>query len=84
MRTYTNIAMIAFSIGMAAFVLININRRLGFVLGVSIIVDVLGAPATYAEAHRVFGHGWWTVAVVQIVAALAGVGVNRRRTTARI
>jgi EmrB/QacA subfamily drug resistance transporter len=57
---------------------INMTRQLGLVLGVSITVAILGTPATYGAAHRAFGHGWCTVALVELAAALACLGMLAR------
>ena len=39
--------------------LYRLTWRANFVLGVSIIVAVIGTPATYPAAHTAFVHGWW-------------------------
>jgi EmrB/QacA subfamily drug resistance transporter len=57
---------------------INMTRQLGFVLGVSIIVAILGNPATYLAAHAVFAHAWWTIAAVELAAAVGCLGMNAR------
>jgi hypothetical protein len=61
---------------------INMTRQLGFVLGVSVIVAILGTPGSYAVAHRVFVHGWLTVVAAELVAAVACLGLLARRGTA--
>jgi EmrB/QacA subfamily drug resistance transporter len=61
---------------------INMTRQLGFVLGVSVIVAILGTPGSYAAAHRVFVHGWLTVVAAELVAAVACLGLLARRGTA--
>jgi len=58
---------------------INMARQLGFVLGVSVLVAVLGTPADYPAAHAAFVHGWWTIAAVELAAALACLGIVKRR-----
>ncbi|MFJ4849630.1 MFS transporter [Streptomyces sp. NPDC088733] len=62
---------------------INMTRQLGFVLGVSIIVATLGNPASYHAAHTVFAHAWWTIAAVELAAALGCLGMLDRRGTAQ-
>ncbi len=61
---------------------INMTRQLGFVLGVSIIVAILGSPASYHAAHTVFVHAWWTIAAVELAAALGCLGMLNRRKAA--
>ncbi len=58
--------------------IITMTRQIGFVLGVSVLVAILGTPLSYAAAHRVFRHAWWTVAAVELAAAVASLGVSRR------
>src|SRR6201996_124909 len=58
---------------------INMARQIGFVLGVSVLVAILGSPATYHAAHIAFVHGWWTIAAVELAAAAACLGIVRRR-----
>ncbi|MFC8516438.1 DHA2 family efflux MFS transporter permease subunit [Streptomyces sp. NPDC057257] len=60
---------------------INMTRQIGFVLGVSIVVAILGAPASYAAAHHAFQHGWWTIAAAELVAAVSCLGLLRRRAS---
>lgn len=62
---------------------INMTRQLGFVLGISLTVAILGTPATYAAAHSAFVHGWWTIAGIEVVAALACLGMITRRSGTR-
>ncbi|MEU3985808.1 MFS transporter [Streptomyces sp. NPDC026672] len=58
---------------------INMTRQIGFVLGVGVVVAVLGTPGTYTAAHTAFVHGWWTMAAVELVAAVACLGLLPRR-----
>jgi hypothetical protein len=58
---------------------INMARQIGLVLGVSIVVAIVGTPASYASAHRAFVHGWWVMAGVDLVAAVACLGMPLRR-----
>ena len=58
---------------------INMTRQLGFVLGVSIVVAILGNPTTYHAAHSVFVHAWWTIAAVELAAAIACLGMLDHR-----
>jgi hypothetical protein len=59
--------------------IINMTRQIGFVLGVSVLVAILGTPLSYAAAHRVFTHGWAMIAIVELIAAVAAVGITPRR-----
>jgi EmrB/QacA subfamily drug resistance transporter len=63
---------------------INMTRQLGFVLAVSVTVAIIGTPTTYSAAHRVFVHGWWVIAGIEIVGALACLGLLTGRTNARL
>ncbi|MBM9506217.1 MFS transporter [Actinacidiphila acididurans] len=58
---------------------ITMTRQIGYVLGVSILVAVLGTPTSYDAAHRAFVHGWWTIAAVEVAAAAACLGIVDRR-----
>ncbi|MCW2495086.1 MFS transporter [Jatrophihabitans sp.] len=58
---------------------INMTRQLGFVLGVSVAVAILGTPSTYLSAHTAFVHGWWAIVGVELVAAVASLGLLTRR-----
>ena len=59
---------------------INMTRQIGFVLDVSIVVAILGVPSTYTTTHDAFVHGWWTLTVIELVAAVACLGLLDRRT----
>ncbi|WP_208298739.1 MFS transporter [Streptomyces liangshanensis] len=58
---------------------INMTRQIGYVLGVSVILAILGTPTSYAAAHTAFVHGWWTLAAVELAAATAALGLLPRR-----
>jgi hypothetical protein len=57
---------------------INMTRQIGYVLGVSVIVAILGTPTSYAAAHTAFVHGWWAVAAVSLLAVLSARGMTPR------
>jgi hypothetical protein len=62
---------------------VNMTRQIGYVLGVAIVIAILGTPASYAVAHGVYGHGWWMIAAVELAAAVACLGLLKRRANAR-
>lgn len=62
---------------------INMTRQVGYVLGVSIVVAVLGTPTSYAAADSAFRHGWWVIAAVELLAALACLGLFEQRENTR-
>lgn len=54
---------------------VNMSRQIGTVLGVSALVAVLGDTATLAAFQR----GWWLIAAVGLLAAIAALGMNYRK-----
>jgi hypothetical protein len=54
--------------------IVNMSRQLGSVLGVSVLVAVLGASGSLSA----FRHGWWVVAGVSAVGAVAALGMTAR------
>jgi EmrB/QacA subfamily drug resistance transporter len=48
---------------------VNMSRQLGTALGVSMLVAIVGNPATYEAARAAFQHAWWTLAAVGVLAA---------------
>ena len=55
---------------------VNMNRQIGSVLGVSILVALLGAPLTYAATASAFTHVRVACLVALVLAALAAVGMT--------
>ncbi|MBO1756641.1 MFS transporter [Allobranchiibius sp. CTAmp26] len=58
---------------------INMNRQIGTVLGVSILVAILGSPIGLAHAHHVFRLAWLTIAGIGVAGALVSVGITPSR-----
>ena len=50
---------------------VNMSRQIGTALGVSLVVAVLGSPASYEAAHTVFVRAWWLLAAVALLGAFA-------------
>jgi hypothetical protein len=57
---------------------VTMARQVGFVLGVSVFVAVVGTPHGYSAAHRAFQSAWFTLVGVSVVAALAATRMNPR------
>lgn len=57
---------------------VNMSRQIGTVLGVSMLVAVLGSPATASAAHTAFVHAWWAVAAVSALAVVTAIGMTPR------
>lgn len=61
---------------------VNMARQIGFVLGISLLVVLLGSPVGYAAAHAGFQRVWWALAATAAVAAVAALGMTPRATRA--
>jgi EmrB/QacA subfamily drug resistance transporter len=57
---------------------VTMARQVGFVLGVSVFVALVGTPHGYSAAHRGFQDAWFTLVGVSVVAALAATRMNPR------
>lgn len=59
---------------------VTMNRQIGSVLGVSVLVALLGSPSSYAEAHRAFQNGWAACAGFSLLAVITALRMTPRRT----
>jgi EmrB/QacA subfamily drug resistance transporter len=50
---------------------VNMSRQIGTALGVSVVVAVIGNPVGYEAAHTAFQRGWWALAAVALLGAVA-------------
>jgi EmrB/QacA subfamily drug resistance transporter len=57
---------------------VNMNRQIGSVLGISLLVAVMGTPRDYPEAHSGFLHSWTLIGLVMVAAAAAALCMNLR------
>jgi EmrB/QacA subfamily drug resistance transporter len=60
---------------------VTMARQIGFVLGVSVLVAVIGSPVGYSAAHRAFQHAWWVIAGASMVGALTSLRMTPRVRT---
>ncbi len=58
---------------------VSMSRQIGLVLGVSVFVAVLGSPVGYGALHHGFQHAWWTIAGLDLLAAITALGMTPRR-----
>lgn len=57
--------------GATGSAIVNMSRQIGTALGVSLLIAVIGSPATYDAAHTSFRHAWWLFAGIAGLGALA-------------
>jgi len=58
---------------------VNMSRQIGTVLGVSLAVAALGAPAGPSDALDAYVHAWLMVSGFMVIAAIAALGMTPRR-----
>ncbi|HVT65154.1 MAG TPA: MFS transporter, partial [Mycobacteriales bacterium] len=61
---------------------VSMSRQIGLVLGVSLFVAILGAPAGYEALHTGFQHAWWMIAATTAAAAVTAMGMTPRSSAA--
>lgn len=59
---------------------VTMNRQIGSVLGVSVLIALLGSPVGYDAAHRVFQNGWAACAVFSLLAVIPALRMTPRHT----
>jgi len=52
-------------------------RQVGIAIGISVLVAVVGTPATPHAVLQGFQHGWWATAVISVLAGLVGLPASR-------
>jgi MFS family permease len=60
---------------------VTMARQVGFVLGVSVFVAVIGTPHGYTAVHDAFRNAWWVIAGAAIAGALTALGMTPRTKT---
>jgi EmrB/QacA subfamily drug resistance transporter len=56
---------------------VNMVRQVGMAIGVAILVAVLGAPDTPVARLEAFRRGWWIIAAIGVLGAVAAVLLRR-------
>ncbi len=59
---------------------VNMVRQVGMAIGVAVLVAVLGDPSSPAARLDAFRRGWWVIAAVALLGALAAPLLRRRGT----
>jgi MFS family permease len=57
---------------------ITMVRQVGMAIGVAVLVAVLGAPDTSVARLTAFQHGWWAIAAIALIGAVAAVLLHHR------
>jgi EmrB/QacA subfamily drug resistance transporter len=58
---------------------VSMSRQIGLVLGVSVFVAVLGSPVGFSAIRHGFQHAWWTMASLDLLAAITAFGMTPKR-----
>ena len=58
---------------------VSMSRQIGYVLGISLLVALLGTPHSYVVAHRVFVHAWIAIGSLALLAAASSLAMTPRR-----
>ena len=61
---------------------VNMARQMGFVIGTSAFVVILGSSAASSDPDRAFWNVWWFSAATALVAAMASLGIGRQESGA--
>jgi MFS family permease len=57
---------------------VNMVRQVGMAIGVAVLVAVLGAPSGPVARLDAFRRGWWVIAAIALLGALAAPLLRRR------
>ena len=58
---------------------VNMSRQLGFVLGVSALVALIGSPIGFTQMHNGFQHAWWFSVACAALATPTALGITPKR-----